>query len=113
MFSWLTKHFPRAKREYRTSLKRERKPISHVQKKTSSRAKLTGRPRGPPTDKLTLQIERGLKNKYRAFCDKRSMSMSYAVTAHMKEDLALQATTDYRSFLVQRHKPKKRALSSD
>ena len=110
MFKWLTKHFPRAKHKYSTSLKRSRKPISHVQKKTSPRAK-TGRPPGPPTDKLTLQIEKGLKNKYREFCDNRKMSISFAVTAHMKEDLALQASQDYRTHLIQRHKPKKKAPS--
>jgi hypothetical protein len=110
MFGWLTKPFSRAKRKYSTSLKRSRKPIPHVSKKTIPRVKI-GRPPGPPTEKLTLQIEKGLKPKYREFCDKRNMSISFAVSAHMKEDLALQASQDYRTHLIQRHKPKKKVSS--
>jgi len=80
-----------------------RKTISNQDKEQ----KHIGRPKGQPTDKLTLQIEKGLKNKYKEFCDFRKMSISYAVSAHMKEDLAIKANLDYRTHLTIRNKPKK------
>lgn len=77
--SILGRIFRRQKREIQTSENKESKP-----------SKARGRPKGRPTEKLTLRIPTGLKEPYKKYCDRRGMTVSEALGIHISHDLDME-----------------------
>ena len=103
MLGWLL-NFIRPKQKNKPYQTRSRKHKLDDQKKH------IGRPKGEPTEKLTIKIPVGLKSEFRKFCEARNMSISFAVASFMKRTLAEQKLLDYQTFTSLRRKPRMKKL---